>query len=621
VTSDELITWIIEQQASADTVRSFLADRGVDAAEIHEAARGRIRDMAATVDTDPTVTAEAVRAVRVLVDATAPATEPENSDDTGTGDDAAAELEATDDADETENTDDGGGAVTLENDQADSNDVGGDVPVTGDLISAEAFKARGGGGRRDPEQVKMTLRPGAAASFANAKAANDYYQAFAGGSGGELHTMADLTRHVDRQMDLLRNAGSSAATGIELVQFKAREGANPFRVGANMSRQQAGAVLQDAIAYHSEKFANGFCSPSTQLYEFCRVPAPWGRFGDSIPMIAAERGGVELPVSPSIGTMWGAGIECRTEQEEIERDQDGTEKACTHIDCPTWVDHRNRICHICVTSGTLQRKAFPESIDDAIRKFELIYDMWINWQMLSTAIEIADSQNGELRWDTAGWGILQALKEKIGFAIMSISARTLLNYESTIWNVAIPFWAYAAIQADAAKRVGADLTMMTLTRDPINTILSNGMTVRFWPQMPWQTALVDVPDPAMRTWIGSDVSLENGVYPDTMELLIWPQGTFAGVRDDFLDIRARWDFDLQKQNRQLEWFAETEWNLIPHCYEAVHLTLDICTAGRSGSLFEYPCGGGDAGGAGINPVTGLTAEELTALRALAATTG
>ena len=206
--------------------------------------------------------------------------------------------------------------------------------------------------------------------------------------------------------------------------------------------------------------------------------------------------------------------------------------------------------------------------------------------MLQTAIGYARP----VTWDTSGWGVWAALKEKIGFAIESLSARNLLDPQNHVWNLAIPAWLFSVIQADLSKRVGADLEMMSVSRERITMMLAGGRQLRIWPLSIWQTAITqtDIP-PAMRNWMGSDQSLDSGNYPETAEMLLWPQGAFVGVRDDFLDIRARWDYGLQRDNKQLQMFSETAWNVIPRCYEALHITLNICSAGRSGSLFEYPC--------------------------------
>lgn len=613
---NELIEWLTTSNASPETVRSLLNDQGTDLEALHAAAQERLAEMRTNVDSDATVTADSVRAVKTIIAASAPpadeteTTEPDADADGDTGDEpetgtAASAADETDSPSE-ETTDDGGGAVTLDKNQ----DPNASAPepaaaVEGDVIPAEAFKASGAG------KTTMTMnRPGVAARLSNTKATNDEYQAFAGGSNTQLFTVGEVAGHVNEQMDLLRGARSSSdPRGVSLVQYKAKPDAMKFYRSADMRRREVEELITAATSHHTQFASNGFCHPSTRHDEFCTVPTAWGQFGQALPMIVSERGGNEWPVTPSIGDLWGQGIECRTEEEEQNREE---LKACTEIDCPGWIDYRDNICHICVTSSILQNRAFPEYTDQVIRTYELIYEMWINWQMLQKAISYADEQNGELRWDTAGWGILQALKEKVGFAIDSIAARTLLNPWDTTWNVAIPFWAYSAIQADAAKRVGADMTMLTLGRDPIETILRGGRTVRFWPIMPWQVSLVeDIPDPEMRTWLGSDTSVESGVYPETMEILIWPQGAFLGVRDDFLDIRARWDYGLQRDNKQLEMFSETVWNVIPRCYEAMHITLDICTAGRSGALFEFPCNDGPAPDAAA-----LSAEEQATVRAM-----
>ena len=617
---NELIEWLTTSNASPDTVRSLLNDQGTDMTALHAAASERLAEMRTNVDSDATVTADSVRAVKTIIAASAPpadetATEPDADADgdtsdepeTGTAADTAEQTDSDSDGPSEETTDDGGGAVTLDNNQdnASVTEAAPAASVEGDVIPAEAFKASG--------KTVMTMnRPGVAARFSDAKATNAEYQAFAGSGDTELGTAGDVANHVNKQLDLLRNArGSSDPRGVSLVQYKAQTNALKFYRSADMRRRDVEELITAATSHHTQFASNGFCAPSVQHYEFCPVPTPWGMFGDALPIIVSERGGNEWPVTPSVGDLWGQGIECRTEQEEMERTEP---KACTEIGCPGWVDYRDNICHICVVSSILQNRAFPEYTDQMVRTYELIYEMWINWMMLQKAIEYADEQNGELRWDTAGWGILQALKEKVGFAIDSIAARTLLNPWETTWNVAIPFWAYSAIQADAAKRVGADMTMLTLGREPIETILRGGRTVRFWPQMPWQTSIVeDVPDPAMRTWMGSDTSVESGVYPETMEILIWPQGAFVGVRDDFLDIRARWDYGLQRDNKQLEMFSETVWNVIPRCYEAMHITLDICTAGRSGNLFDFPCNTAPAPDAAA-----LSVEEQETVRAMTA---
>ena len=599
---NELIEWLTTSNASPETVRSLLNDQGTDMTALHAAASERLAEMRTSVDTDATVTAETVRAVKTIIAAAAPpadeTTEPDTDSDADgdTGDEpetnAADETEGDSPSEDT--TDDGGGAVTLDKNQ--DPDTTANAPasasVEGEVITAEAFK------NSDANKVQLTMnRPGVAVRFADAKASNDEYQVFAGDKGRELHTAKDVSQHVGNELGLLRQARFTNSIGVPVLEYKAKPGALKFHRYHNMPVHDVHEMVDEAVFEHSrlETFTEAnptWCAPALQHYEFCPVPQAWGLFGQALPMIASDRGSNSWPTSPDLGQIWGQGMECRTAEEEAQRAEEGTPKACTPIGCPEWIDYIDEICHLCVTVPTLQHKAFPEYTDQVIRTYELMYETMINWNMLQKAIAIADEQNGELRWDTAGWGITAAVKHAVNFAIDSLSAKHHLDPMSTQWNMAVPFWMYSVIQLDLQKRVNADIEMMSIGRDRIDLVLKGGRTLRIWQIMPWQQALTEteIPDPAMRTWLGGGVSIEGGTYADTMEILIWPQGAFVGVRDDFLSIRGRWDYGLQRQNQQLELFNESQWNVIPRCYSAMHITLDICSAGRSGSLFEYPCG-------------------------------
>lgn len=608
----ELIEWLMTSNASPATVRSYLADQSADIDALRAEATERLDQMRATVDTDPTVTAEAVRAVKTLIAAVTPTedtgdTDPDTADDSEDtaeadeveGDAAASGGDAentdtaadatTDTTEDTTNNDDGGGAVTLDNENQDPNASApktASAAVEGDVIPAEAFKSK--------SAVQLTMnQPGVAARFANAKASNEQYQVFAGNRGDELLTARDVSHHVGRELDAIRQSRNT--NGSSVLEYKAKS--LKFARHRNMPIGEVQDMIDEAVFEHSklETFAEAnptWCAPALQHYEFCPVPQAWGLFGNTIPTIASDRGSNTWPTSPDLGQLWGHGMECRTAAEEAARAEAGTPKGCVGLGCPEWPEYIDHMCNLCVTVPTLQHKTFPEYTDQVIRTYELMYETMINWNMLQEAITLADGQNGEIRWNTAGWGITAAVKHAINFAIDSLSAKHSLNPKTTQWNMVVPFWMYSVIQLDLQKRVNADIEMMSIGDDRIDLILKGGRRLRIAPIMPWQQSLTEteIPDPAMRTWLGGGVSIQNGTYADTMEILIWPQGAFLGVRDDFLSIRGRWDYDLQRQNQQLAMFNESQWNVIPRCYSAMHITLDICSAGRSGSLFEYPCG-------------------------------
>lgn len=570
--------------AGPATIRAYIADRGGDVSAIAAEAQAEIKRIRDTYQTDPTITAELATLVQTVITATdtpheePPPPEQEPPEDTGQTD---------------ENTE------SKEEPVAEIESPGNSDVVSGELVGAGAGGNETFRGRVMDLGVMRENAPTIVSG--DTLATNVHYEVFASGSSKTIETVSDLGAHVVDQMKMIASAGGTDGRGVSLVTYRAKDSEHRLHRNTDMSDKDVVKLLDTSVkkqdAYARALFAHGrdsaefaqfastgYCAPSVDMYEFCPIPSAWGLFGEALPMITADRGGLRWPVSPAISDTWGDGIGCWTEAEEMAREDP---KPCTELGCPGWVDYRNNICSICVVSSILTNRAFPEWTGNQVALYELMYEMWINWQMLQTAIGYARP----VTWDTSGWGVWAALKEKIAFAIDSLSARNLLDPQAHTWNLAVPAWLFSVIQADLSKRVGADLEMMSVSRERITLMLAGGRQLRIWPLSIWQTAITqtDIPDPAMRTWMGSDQSIDDGNYPDEAEMLLWPQGAFVGVRDDFLDIRARWDYGLQRDNKQLQMFSETSWNVIPRCYEALHITLNICAAGRSGSLFEYPC--------------------------------
>src|SRR5690606_874705 len=105
---------------------------------------------------------------------------------------------------------------------------------------------------------------------------------------------------------------------------------------------------------------------------------------------------------------------------------------------------------------------------------------------------------------------------------------------------------FGAIRSDLSKRASANnIDILRVTPTQIEAIVRGGRSLRIVPHSMMDTYIVEPTDGDQeKTWFGSDISLEDGVYPETMEALLFPDGAIVGVRDDFLDIRAGWDYGL-----------------------------------------------------------------------------
>lgn len=562
-----LLDAIFSINAGPSTIAALISDRGLDPVAVRKAAEAEHARCKKEFETDTSITVELVEGINAIIEATSLPEEPDPEPVEAVDPEPVATEKKPD--------------PPTDSDEKVGNET--DDQATADPIEpTEVLEPSAANFRSRPGHT-LDLKPNRLVKLSSElPAAADGYVALSHDGSKTFSNVEELNGEIVNRLSDIRSSRSEE--GRTLFTHKLTD--KKFHRTAGMSHTDVDSLINESVAHHAKFSSNGWCAPSVQRYEFCPIPNAWGLFGEAIPMVTSDRGGISWPVTPKLSDLWGTGIGCWTEAEEKERTD---LKPCTEAGCTNFVDYRDRICSLCVTSSALSDRAFPELTAQIVQTHEVIYEWMINYNMLQLALEYAVAANGDLRWDTSGWGILQALKEKISVAIDMLAARTQLQPQGTTWNVALPYWAFGAIRSDLAKRVGADISMMSVGRQQIVEILSGGLRVRFWEQMPWQTALVEDAPVEDKVWLGSDNALEEGNYPSTMELLIWPQGAFVGVRDDFLNIRGRWDYGLQRDNKKLQIFAESAWNLIPRCYESLKITLDICTAGRSGNLFDFPC--------------------------------
>lgn len=598
----KILADLIAVKAGERTAAAMIDECGATMEDVAAAAAAERERVQSDHETDSTITPEYVDALALVSRVIHAAT---------TAKDEPAATETTPEPETETEEPDTGTVDTTTNEEGDAvNDDTSATPTEGELVAAGTGPAAPGNegfsttqGRDIDLNMSGDSRPSTATMVPlSTRASVEQYDVFTS-DGSQVETVGDMIADVHSRMGSIRNARIDGRLGASVIRYQMRDEHKMFARTPGMSDHEVDALINRAIAYHTAELvkadktgtfaSNGFCAPSVDQYEFCPVPTPWGLFGQTIPTILSPRGGNRWPVEPGIGDMWGEGIGCWTEAEEMARED---LKPCTELGCPGWVDYRDNICSICVTSSVLADRAFPEWTANQMRKFQLIYEMWINWQMLQTALNIARAQTGidgdDLRWNTRGYGIFNAMQEKIAYTFNQFEARTLFGPNGIRMNVAFPWWAYDAIRADVGKRTG--LPVSALSDQQINAVLSSGRNVSFHPLSLWNTSVVAPPDtPDLAQWMGSSESLAAGVYPETIPMLIWPEGAFIGVRDDFLDIRGRWDYGLQRDNKQLQWFAETQWNVIPRCFEAYSIVIDSCVSGRTSAPVNFPCNPND----------------------------
>lgn len=335
---------------------------------------------------------------------------------------------------------------------------------------------------------------------------------------------------------------------------------------------------------------NGWCSPSEYLYEFCPQPQVYGLV--DLPTVLAPRGGVRYPVwQDSNGNELfpppAADVGFHFTEEETKTET----KPCMDIPCPVWNECRLDVDGICIKAGILQQRAFMESVDDWMNRLLVAHAHKINgWVLnkmvqLSTLVDIpapvfhaADANGPQGFVDPHGPGALQTFLSAIDNRAMHVRTKYWLGFETTLEMVA-PYWLVGLLRADITKKVG--IQEWAPTRTYIEQLLA-ARNIRVQWVTDWQDA-----------WYAADPSLIGGndfnnTWPSTLEVLLYPAGTFYRASLDVITIENQYDSTLLSRNEQLKLFTEEGIQICTRCYESTRLRFHLCPNGLSGATsFSY----------------------------------
>jgi len=524
-------------------------------------------------------TADEARRLRSLVDiakAMAPA------DDTADTADNA----------ETETGEDGGAGTDVV--VPDSIDVPEDTPVAEErrpdmagAMSLQTAKTFGNALNSMPRHAVTKANPAA------------QFQAYAAADlpdkpMGSLFTdVNELGRSVGERMRTLSGNGKSkSSSGLLVYKRQPDEEQRPF-VSPDMAPTEVQKVFNRVtdtsrlVREPDGTFQNtGWCAPSEIDYSFCPIPPLAGLI--DLPGITINRGGIRFPIEPGLEDLWGGDfMDCYTESEIIGRTEP---KVCYPIPCVEFDEHRLDTCHVCITNSILANYAYPELITYYLDLLMWIFEHRLNANIIARMVEFAlANQPGNAPYTpTDGlFGPLNAATASVleGAELMAEALRYRRRLpETTIIEAVMPLWLRGVMRSDLAKRNGVDL--LAVTDADLERYLA-ARNIRAQWVYDWQDAYTD----ANTAGFGGSTQFDAGMqWPTSVQILMYPAGTFLLARDEIVRVTGQYDYTLLEHNNQLGIFAETAWQVIPRCYGAMLAEIPICANGVTGgqSIIECP---------------------------------
>jgi hypothetical protein len=299
--------------------------------------------------------------------------------------------------------------------------------------------------------------------------------------------------------------------------------------------------------------AGGWCAPSTVLYDLCEGETTDGIL--SLPEVAVPRGGLKTTKGPDFSTIYSSSGFQLTEAQVIA----GTPaKTCYEVPCPAFTEVRLDAVGMCIKSPILTNSAYPELVERVVRGSLIAHQHQINVRVISTI--------------QAALGTAVVAQDLKGVAGSTLNALELLaeatrskyrlSFNETL-EVIAPHWLLSAIRTDVSMRTGQP--MQAISNAEINSLLAaRGVSVQ------WVYGYQDL------------AAACPVAYPATVELLLYPAGTFIKGTSAVINMSAVYDAASLLANMYTALFMEEGVLVTQSCFSGCKVTIPICTAGRTG---------------------------------------
>lgn len=305
--------------------------------------------------------------------------------------------------------------------------------------------------------------------------------------------------------------------------------------------------------------AGGWCAPSETVYDFLPVAAPTGLL--SLPEVTITRGGVRFPNEPDFGALYDAIGFHQTEAQA----QAGTEKTCYEIPCGDFTEVRMEVEGICLTSGILQDKAWPELtrkfVDEALRLHQHKVSARRIGEVVAGSTAVG-TLTGPM-FGTAG-AVLSALELQVA----DMRARHRIPRTQSVEGIA-PEWLLAVLRADLAYRDEV-LPQQVTDEQIIGHFRNLGANLQFVAD--WQNDVLGTGTPAT-------------AWPTEVQVILYPAGTWWAATEPVINLGIIHDSTMLKQNKQVQMFTEDGVAVGKRGPESRLVTIPVAVNGTVGARY------------------------------------
>lgn len=312
------------------------------------------------------------------------------------------------------------------------------------------------------------------------------------------------------------------------------------------------ASVESRLPGGSLTAAGGWCAPSVTVYDLCTIESTDGLW--DLPEVQVNRGGLNFTKGPSFEDFYAYAVTAFQTEAEAEA---GTLKICIPVECPEFEDVRLDAAYACISAGILTNAAYPELIRRYIEGVLIAQRHAVSARMIAAAQTIT----GPAIPVPDVW--LNALSVLHALELVAEGERERFRMaRAATLEVILPYWVRPALRADLANRTGVDL--VNVTDEMLDSFFTNrGIRVQW---------LYNYQPLDVTPGVATD-------YPDTLEMIMYPAGTFVMLTDDVIRLDAVYDSTGLSTNTYTALFAEEGVALANVCHDPRRISIDFAVSG------------------------------------------
>ncbi|MFZ4266614.1 major capsid protein [Streptomyces arboris] len=380
---------------------------------------------------------------------------------------------------------------------------------------------------------------------------------------GQPLDMEGVTEGIIRRANALKTAGGGVGlTASYRLPFDNRLIVNDSSSGTEGTRAVILASDQSRLEGGDIVASGGWCAPSETVYELASVACPemlW-----DAPEVQLARGGLRYFPIPSLDVASMTFV--HTEADDIA----GTEKPCFRIPCPEPIEVRCDAVGVCLESGILTQRHFPELVAWYQSNVMVAHELRVRQHLFEQAIAQATPVVlGET------FGAMSAIYAAIALQSADMVERHSLCDSINI-EVVLPWWSRSLMLADLARQNGRAL-------DEVNVGQLVSLFATLGVGIQWARGL----GPAVPALIGAETPALT--WPEQIDMLIYVAGSLQIGRGGEISLGVVHDSVKFSTNDYTALFSEECTALINRGPDLRYVTLPICPNGATAAQIDAAC--------------------------------